>query len=339
MEIVNKWITQTALDQLIVKLNQDEVKVFGPVKTGEKTEFKPISSLADTEKDYITTNQSAKSIIFPKYEALFQIIKEKGSIQLIAKELDKLPEIVLFGSRPCDARGLAALSTIFGGEIKDQIFFSRRAKTTLISVACIAHSEYCFCTSFHSGPGATEGSDILLTPDGKDNFFVEVITEKGSELVNNYSDCFQEPPEFDKASQLTEVPVAFEIEKILGRLGEKFEDDVWVEQSLRCIGCGSCAYVCPTCGCFDIQDVTTREGSLRKRSWDSCGFDLFTLHASGHNPRSLQSQRWRQRIFHKFQYMPESDQVAGCVGCGRCSKSCPVDMNLKTHLINLAKEL
>ena len=117
------------------------------------------------------------------------------------------------------------------------------------------------------------------------------------------------------------------------------DDSLWLEQSLRCIGCGTCAYVCPTCGCFDIQDLFDGKRGMRKRSWDSCGFDLFTLHASGHNPRSVQSQRWRQRIMHKFQYMFEKDNVIGCVGCGRCSRSCSVNMNLKNHLINLEKEI
>jgi len=114
---------------------------------------------------------------------------------------------------------------------------------------------------------------------------------------------------------------------------------LWVEQSLRCISCGACAFVCPTCACFDIQDITIGAEHSRKRSWDSCGFSLFTIHTSGHNPREVQSQRWRQRVMHKFAYMPDRQQIVGCVGCGRCSRACSVDMNLKEHLINLAEEI
>ncbi len=339
MDIEKKWVTQSLLDQLVIKLSQDQYHVIGPVKKDDLTNFEQITSLADTEKKYITTNQSAKSIVFPKNEGLFHVIKEKGTICLISKELKKLPEIVLFGSRPCDARGFLALNSIFDNDIKDQIFIGRREKLTIISVACIEYDDACFCTSLHSGPGATEGSDILLTPDGQDGYLAEIITEKGKQLVGQYPDCFEDAREFNKEAQLADVPSAFDINKIAGNLTSKFEDDIWMEQSLRCIGCGTCAYVCPTCGCFDIQDVNINENTLRKRSWDSCGFDLFTLHASGHNPRNVQSQRWRQRIYHKFQYMPESDNVVGCIGCGRCSKSCSVDMNLKTHLKNLAIEL
>lgn len=339
MNVETKWITQTSLNDLFQKLSQDQRKIYGPVTKDDLTNFEPIYSLADTEKEYITTNQSAKSVVFPKVEGLFQIVKEKGTVSIITKDLDQLPEIILFGSRPCDARGFVGLQSIFDGEIKDQIYLSRRSKLTIISVACIKHNEYCFCTSLDSGPGEIEGSDILLTPDEGNGYFVEVITEKGKQLVSQNQDYFSEAGEFDKQSCLTDVPKAFDIKRIAGKLAEKFEDKIWIEQSLRCIGCGTCAYVCPTCGCFDIQDVNINENALRKRSWDSCGFDLFTLHASGHNPRKVQSQRWRQRIYHKFQYMPELDDVVGCVGCGRCSKTCSVDMNLKTHLKNLENSL
>jgi ferredoxin len=114
-----------------------------------------------------------------------------------------------------------------------------------------------------------------------------------------------------------------------------FENEVWKAQSERCLGCGACAFVCPTCACFDIQEDAKGNTGNRIRCWDSCGFSLFTLHTSGHNPRPDQSARWRQRLMHKFSYMPDRLSVTGCTGCGRCSRACPVDMNIAEHLINL----
>jgi ferredoxin len=93
------------------------------------------------------------------------------------------------------------------------------------------------------------------------------------------------------------------------------------------------------CSCFDIQDEGTNKKGDRLRCWDSCGFSLFTLHTSGHNPRSTQSERWRQRVMHKFSYMPEQSGMLGCVGCGRCSMSCPADMNLKEQLLEIAAKV
>jgi len=118
-----------------------------------------------------------------------------------------------------------------------------------------------------------------------------------------------------------------------------FDHPVYLEQSLRCLGCGACAFVCPVCACFDIQDEGNNKQGKRLRCWDACGFSLFTLHTSGHNPRDVQSERWRQRLLHKFSYMPERLGVLGCVGCGRCSRACPADMNMLEHVKELMQVL
>ena len=156
-------------------------------------------------------------------------------------------------------------------------------------------------------------------------------------MAEQYAALFEPAPEnINKEEYLAKVPVKFNLEEIGQKLSALFESDLWKKQSERCIGCGACAFVCPTCACFDIQEDTKGKSGKRIRCWDSCGFSLFTLHTSGHNPRSVQSQRWRQRLMHKFSYMPERLSVIGCTGCGRCSRACPVDMNLSEHLASLS---
>ncbi|MBN2521538.1 MAG: 4Fe-4S dicluster domain-containing protein [Bacteroidales bacterium] len=337
MNIERKLLTKSSLGQLVQKLNQDGKHVYAPVRKNEIVNFEKISALNEMDNDYIVTVESAKSIVFPRVETLFKIETSKDIVTLKDRDLSKIPEVVLLGGRPCDAAGFGVLSDIFKDDYKDTIFEERLNKTTLITISCTKSDYNCFCASVGINPGGTEGSDILLTPVNEKEYYVEVITEKGKIIIEKYPGLFESPKDIEKEKFIADVPVAFDINIIKGKLFSRFDDDIWIEQSLRCIGCGTCAFVCPTCGCFDIQDDYDGHTGKRKRSWDSCGFDLFTLHSSGHNPRSVQSQRWRQRVLHKFEYMPQQFSLLGCVGCGRCSRACSANMNLKEHLINLAK--
>jgi ferredoxin len=106
-------------------------------------------------------------------------------------------------------------------------------------------------------------------------------------------------------------------------LRKRFDDPIWGEFAKSCLACGTCAYACPTCHCFDIQDESAGKDGIRQKNWDACAFPLFTLHTSGHNPRPDQPSRWRQRLSHKFRYYPEKFRHVLCTGCGRCARTCP----------------
>ena len=116
------------------------------------------------------------------------------------------------------------------------------------------------------------------------------------------------------------------------KLWEVFDHPIWKEVAERCLACGACTYLCPTCHCFDIQDEVMKSSGQRVRNWDSCMFPLFTLHGSGHNPRTRQGERWRQRLQHKFNYYVENFGCTACVGCGRCIVNCPVNIDIREVL-------
>jgi ferredoxin len=331
-----KYIFKPSLKKLLAQIIADNKQLLAPVLQDNKVYYKKINSLDKISLSHVQTTQSAKAVVFPRTEKLFSYKKEKNDVILQDYNPDDLPEIVAFGLHPCDAASFRPLNRIFNWDTPDKPFNERRNRIIVISLSCTQADEYCFCTSVNGGPGNTEGSDILLTPAGENGYLVELLTEKGTEWYNNYCSFFENAPEdICKDNYLAKIPVKFKVEEISLKLSAMFEDNLWKMQSDRCLGCGACAFVCPTCACFDIQEDVRGNSGNRIRCWDSCGFALFTLHTSGHNPRSTQSQRWRQRLMHKFSYMPERLSVIGCSGCGRCSRACPVDMNLSEHLSNL----
>lgn len=330
METTTKLIKKQSLEKLYNALTASR-KVFAPVVKSEKqVEYLYNPPFSDITFDHIRSTLSVKNIVFPKVENLFFYNNSKTESTIQDVDTGKIPEIVLWGSHPCDNAAFDTLRSIFCWDIEDEFFAKRLKKLAVIGLSCHSSDEYCFCTSVGLKPDSSKGSDILLSRLQNGDYHAEILTEKGNEIVSSAPGLF-EAPSAEKAI-ITEVKQKFSHEQVTKKLATAFENPFWVENSLRCIGCGACAYLCPTCACFDIQDETKGKNGIRYRSWDSCGFGLFTLHTSGHNPRHVQSQRWRQRIMHKFSYMPERNESLGCVGCGRCSAGCPVDMNIAEQL-------
>ena len=333
-----KYIPKTSLKPWLEKVRDSGKQIYAPVAENGKTSFKRVNSVDEISMEHVQTAQSAKGIAFPRTEKLFSYAKQQGDVALQDYDPGSLPKTLVFGLHPCDAAAFKPLSGIFNWDTGDKPFNERMQRVVMVSLSCSKCDPFCFCTSVGGSPGSAEGSDILLTAVGSDGYLVEVLTGKGKSLTEPHAALFEAPPDVNREELLVRVPAKFSVDEVERKIAGAFESDVCKKQSARCIGCGACAFVCPACACFDIQEnARGNAAGDRIRCWDSCGFSLFTLHTSGHNPRETQSRRWRQRLLHKFCYMPRRLAARGCTGCGRCSRACPVDMNLAEHLSELEK--
>jgi ferredoxin len=223
------------------------------------------------------------------------------------------------------------------GTYTDPVYQARRGKVVLIAVNCTRAGGTCFCTSMGTGPKVTSGYDIALTEvleDGKHYFVAQTGTELGEEIVREVP--HQEAGEKEKqtaeglvAKAAGEMGRTLEAEGVHDLLVANLEHKRWDEAARRCLTCGNCTLVCPTCFCTTVEDVTdlTGEQAERWRRWDSC-FTLDFSYIHGGSVRPSGRARYRQWMTHKLATWHDQFGTSGCVGCGRCITWCPVGIDI-----------
>ena len=326
-------IIRARLEQLVSQLLSAGKSVIGLVEANGRYFFQRIDSPPKMILDSaIMPANSVKEFIFPRSETICSYQHEGKNLILI----DANPvtqEQIIFGARPCDSASLPILDKIFAWDYQDRFYQQRRSLTTIVSLACKESDKHCFCTSVGLAPDTQSGADAMLLQIDTDTFEVRTFTEKGAALFRGQME------ESDNIGKTAVPPkVRFDAKKVENYLRRHFVDSTFDYASLRCVGCGGCTYVCPTCHCFDIVDEGGASKGKRIKNWDTCQFALFSLHASGHNPRSEQSARQRNRVQHKFSVYPEKFDTILCTGCGNCTRVCVASLGILPVLEMLDKK-
>ncbi|MBI5501631.1 MAG: 4Fe-4S dicluster domain-containing protein [Deltaproteobacteria bacterium] len=339
-----RFLGRGDLEKLVAELLGAGTRVVAPVDAGKgETEYRVVGQFTDAKLGAALPRRSLKEFFLPPTEELFRWRRDGAGLEL-QEAPASFPATVILGAFPCDAAAVQTLDKVMGWDYRDDPWFGRREATTIVALACNGQDGSCFCTAVGLGPDAARGSDLLLTAV-RDGYEVQVLTAKGAALVGRHAARFAEACDEDPARNVrreacTRVSSNLQAtpEKIRGWLQANFEHPIWKGIALRCHGCGACAAVCPTCHCFDIVDEPEglAEGA-RRRNWDTCQTPVFTLHASGHNPRADQNARIRQRLNHKFRIYQERFGELLCTGCGRCARACPGGMDLPELLGALEK--
>ena len=335
------WLEQLAKAQ--------KIAIYGPVSRGDYSEFARLRKISDLDLSIRNTTLSAKGVLLPQTKSLLKFDLKKDAPEIESAlgaepgnvgDADKnnIQQKMVLGIRPCDVHGIMALDPTFDSEFKDPYYLFERKRTILVGLACNEPDVNCFCTSLGSGPHDGSGMDILLTDIGS-SYMVNIYTETGKKLIKSgpepKPELFETPTDEQYRSRdnaQRDAENRFLRKMATGGkpelLAERFESDYWEDIARKCLGCGICTYICPTCYCFDITDEKWGTKGERVFTWDSCMYPEYTVHASGHNPRPARKHRLRNRVYHKFKYYPELHNIFGCTGCGRCIRSCPVNIDI-----------
>ncbi len=328
--MTDKYISKDGLNGLIASVKASGGRFVAPVLDTRQVVYKEVSSAEEIVDDYILPRNSYKEIAFPQTEILAKYELTRDGVTIDPVEI-VARDTVVFGARPCEAASLASLNSVFTWDFIDETFTKRQEKVVVLSLGCVDADDECFCTTVNLSPASTEGSDVALY-ETENGYIVTPLTDKGTAFVSAHSDSFTDVAKGEEKKELVnpEKVEGVDLTKLGERLAKSpnYDNPEWAELTRKCCGCGACTYSCPTCHCFDIIDEGTAFEGERRKNWDACQFNHFTLHASGHNPRDTQYKRYRNRFMCKFHIYPTKFNSTGCVGCGRCIRVCPVRLDI-----------
>jgi ferredoxin len=285
---------------------------------------------------------SWKRFVYPAHQEVLRIRRRDGSWVTTRPAAPERP-LALIGARDCEVRALDVLDRVMLDPTHpDPRYAERRAGTFVVAVTCGVPAATCWCTSMGGGPLPEHGFDIRLTElDDADGhrLLAEAGSERGAVMLAGLpagaaTEADHLAAERVVAQAVEQLPVRLpggELPVLLHGTGLHPQ---WMDVAERCLSCGNCTMVCPTCFCSTFDDATslTSDGSgavetVRQQHWVSC-FQLDHSNLAGRPVRATTASRYRQWLTHKLETWPEQFGTSGCVGCGRCTTWCPAAIDI-----------
>jgi sulfhydrogenase subunit beta (sulfur reductase) len=293
--------------------------------------------------DVASGPQSWKQFLFPPRSTLLDLHRD-GQWQ-VTEPAESKPSYAFIGVRPCELAAIEIQDRVFmRSDYVDPLYRDRRQNLFILTANCLNPGGTCFCVSMKTGPRATHGFDLGLT-ELDDVFVIEIGSELGRSMLTGLK--VQPANAFvlqtaQKAIERAEQQMgrSMQTDDLHDLMLNHLESPHWAEVGQRCLSCTNCTQVCPTCFCWDTQDVSNLTGTdtQRVRVWDSC-FNPGYSYLAGGNSRPTIRSRYRQWLTHKLGSWQGQFDTQGCVGCGRCITWCPVGIDITIEVAALRAEV
>ncbi len=327
------WIIDKQAMTALVASIMDDYRVVGPLAKGPQFAFGQIEDPADLRLDYNTSILPPKKYLQPQEERMMTF--NRSDTNSVEETIEAEPTVIM-GIHTCDLHAIRVLDEAFSQGLPDAYYLTRRRQTLLVGIECLEPcDEHSFCKSMDTVT-ASDGYDLHLTDLGQ-AYAVDVGSEQGAALLEKYAN--PNPAAEADMQQLNKTLGAkwprfsykldFDAGELHTLMAQSDSSPVWDNLAEKCLACGTCNIVCPTCFCFNVYDeveLNLLDGERRRR-WDSCMLDEFATVAGGENFRQPQAARLRHRFMRKGRYLIQKYGELGCVGCGRCARLCLADIS------------